>query len=198
MPLIQYNTLKTGSSTRARFRLRPGCAGNAVTGKSQLKLRKEAELAAQIGYEPGHVNAWHTAEIMSKSGLTSAVVGGIGVVAGAYDAGDGNADARLGMLGSGALLASYSRDNERPADDLGLHYMVKAGYHPGGRVGLMEVMPNMSNHKASAAELLFATHPMSDERYQTALKKVGKSYQGPAKIPVPRPIHGQHRRTRAH
>ena len=156
----------------------------ACTRGILLKLENEGELAALIGHELGHVNARHTAEIMSKNKLTSAIVGGIGAAVGAYDAGYGNVAAQLGMLGSGALLASYSRDNERQADDLGLKYMVEAGYNPDGMVGLMDMLQNMSRHKAGAAELLFATHPMSDERYKTAVKNVRKKYQDAAKKPL--------------
>ena len=32
------------------------------------------------------------------------------------------------QIGSSALLASYSRDNERQADALGMEYMTRAGY----------------------------------------------------------------------
>jgi len=102
----------------------------ACTRGILLNLDNEAELAALIGHELGHVNARHTAEIMSKNQLTAAVVGGVAMIAGSYDQNYGGLAAQIGMLGSGALLASYSRDNERQADDLGLEYMAKAGSAP--------------------------------------------------------------------
>lgn len=148
----------------------------ACTRGILLNLENEAMLAALIGHELGHVNARHTAEILSKSKLTSALVGGVGMIVGAYNQGYGGIAAQLGMLGSGALLASYSRDNERQADDLGMEYMVKAGYSPEGMVGLMDMLQNMSKHKVSDVELLFATHPMSDERYKTSVKTARKKY----------------------
>jgi predicted Zn-dependent protease len=78
------------------------------------------------------------------------------------------------MVGAGALLASYSRDNEREADHLGMTYMVSGGYNPQGFVGLMEMLNAMSKHDASAFELMFATHPMSQERYDTAVAEAGR------------------------
>ena len=158
----------------------------ACTRGILLNLDNEAELAALIGHELGHVNARHTAEIMSKNQLTSAVVGGVAIIAGSYDQNYGGLAAQIGMLGSGALLASYSRDNERQADDLGLEYMVKAGYSPEGMVGLMDMLKSMSDHKVSSADLLFATHPMSSERYQTAVKTAEDKYKAAKSNPLHR------------
>jgi predicted Zn-dependent protease len=156
----------------------------ACTRGILLNLGNEAELAALIGHELGHVNARHTAEIMSKSKLTSAIVGGVAMIAGSYDKNYSGIAAQIGMLGSGALLASYSRDNERQADDLGMAYMVKAGYSPDGMVGLMNMLKSMSNHKVSSADLLFATHPMSSERYQTAVKTADEKYKAAKSKPL--------------
>ena len=100
----------------------------ACTRGILLSLENEAELAALLGHELGHVNARHTAEQMSKGMLTQTVVGGLSAVAGAAGAGYGSLASQLGQIGAGALLASYSPDNERQADALGLEYIVKSGY----------------------------------------------------------------------
>ena len=47
------------------------------------------------------------------------------------------------MLGAGALLAGYSRDNEREADYLGMTYMVKSGYATDGFVQLMDMLNSL-------------------------------------------------------
>ncbi len=146
----------------------------AATRGILLKMENEPELAALLGHELGHVNARHTAAVMSKGQLTNLVLGGVAAAAG--NSRYGQLAAQLGMLGSGALLASYSRDNERQADALGMEYMVKAGYGPNGMVGLMDILNNMSKGHQSAAELLFATHPMSSERYQTAVETARSAY----------------------
>ena len=148
----------------------------AITRGILLKIENEAELAALIGHELGHVNARHTAESMSKGVLTRAVVGGIAAYVGSANQGYGNIASQVGMLGAGALLASYSRENEREADRLGLDYMVKAGYSPDGFVGLMDILQSLHKSKPSAIELMFATHPMSDERYNTAVENVRTNY----------------------
>ncbi len=156
----------------------------AATRGILLKLESEAELAALLGHELGHVNARHTAEIMSKNMVVSAVVGGIAAYAGTRNSKYGGLAAKLGMLGSGVLLAHYSRDNERQADSLGMQYMVRSGYSPKGMVQLMDMLKRMSRHKLSATQLLFATHPMSSERYRTAVGKAGGEYAGDLDKPV--------------
>ncbi|MBW1726371.1 MAG: M48 family metalloprotease [Deltaproteobacteria bacterium] len=149
----------------------------AATRGILLDLENEAQLAALLGHELGHVNARHTAEQMSKSTLINLFVGGLSTVVGTQSSGLGNLASQLGMVGAGALLASYSRDNEREADALGLEYMVRAGYNAKGFVGLMDMLRRTSKYKPSAIELMFATHPMSDERYRTAVEAVDTQYR---------------------
>ena len=95
----------------------------ATTRGILLELQNEAELAGLLGHEIGHVNARHTASRMSKGILLSAVMTG----ASAYAATQSGNDwapliSSLGGLSAGALLAYYSREDERQADDLGMEY----------------------------------------------------------------------------
>jgi predicted Zn-dependent protease len=156
----------------------------ACTRGILLSLDNEAELSALLGHELGHVNARHTAEQMSKGMLTQTVVGGLAVAAGTQGALYGNLASQLGQFGAGALLARYSRDNEREADALGMEYMVRAGYSAQGMVGLMDVLRSMGKHKPSAIELMFATHPMSDERYRTAAETADTKYKSAKNKPM--------------
>ena len=164
----------------------------AATRGILLDLENEAQLAALLGHELGHVNARHTAEQMSKSTLINLFVGGIATVVGTQNSGLGSLTSQLGMVGAGALLASYSRDNEREADALGLEYMVRAGYNANGFVGLMDMLRRTSKYKPSAIELMFATHPMSDERYRTAVKTVQTKYRSSQSFPLYRERYMDH------
>lgn len=156
----------------------------AVTRGMLLKLKNEAELASVLGHEMGHVNARHTAQQMSRGLLTQAIVGSIAMAAGTQSEGLGRLASELGMFGAGALLASYSREHERQADALGMEYMVKSGYGPDGFVGLMQMLNEISKHRTGSVNILFATHPMSDERYRTALDMASQQYSAARKNPL--------------
>ena len=155
----------------------------AATRGILLELKNEAELSGLLGHEIGHVSARHTAERMSKGMILSGILTGA-VIYSDSRGGDWTDVVNIGgQFAAGALLAHYSRDDERQADALGMEYMAKAGYNPEGMVGLMEVLVGLSDHKPSAIEMMFATHPMSDERLQTARDKTSVEYQAMASLP---------------
>ena len=149
-----------------------------VTRGIMLEMQNEDELAALLGHEIGHVNARHAAEragreLVANVALTAAVV-----AASSSEKGQQYLPVLqpLGQVGASALLAKYSRDNEREADSLGLDYMVKAGYNPDGMSGLMNLLRNGAQHKPNLLETMFSSHPMSEERYQTAKQAAQSRY----------------------
>lgn len=151
-----------------------------VTRGILVELDNEAELAALLGHEVGHVTARHAAEQAGKTMLAQAALMGGAVYAGSRDAGLGELVTTLGSLGAGALLAHYSRDNERESDRLGLDYMTRSGYNPEGMVGLMDVLRSQQRSDPNALELMFATHPPSEERYRFARQEVATRYAADA------------------
>ena len=156
----------------------------AATRGILLSLDNEAELAGLLGHEIGHVNARHTAERMTKGLFTSALVSGAMVYVQAAQKQYAPLAAGLGGIGAGMLLARYSRDDEREADALGIEYMTRAGQNPQGMVDLMDMLRNLSKRKPSAIEMMFATHPMSEERYQTAKQSAETTYRSKQNAPL--------------
>ncbi len=149
----------------------------ACTRGILVELNNEAELAALLGHEIGHVNARHGAEQATAGILASAVVVGASIYASTTDYRDyAGLIQTLGGVGFGALLAHYSRDNEREADALGMEYMTRAGYNPKGMVGLMDLLQRNGRHNPSAIEMMFATHPMSSERLESAYRASNGPY----------------------
>ena len=71
----------------------------------------------------------------------------------------------LADIGTTVLERTYTRDEERDADKLGLDYMVSAGFDPQGAV---RVWRKMSENSYGSSIPFLATHPSSDERLKTS------------------------------
>lgn len=142
-----------------------------------LEMETEAQLAAVLGHEVGHVCARHTGSRMSWAMMAQVGVALLAVYLEEEHEDYAVLGAGLGMVGTNMLLSRYSRDDERQADSLGLRYMTKAGYDPEGMSDLMQVFMNLHKGKPSAVDLLFATHPMSDERHGNAKREIVAKYR---------------------
>lgn len=148
----------------------------AITRGMIVNLQSEAELAATLGHEIGHVAARHTAKVMSKGLILGGVLTGLLI----YLSVENNpfiplASAAAG-IGSSLILAKYSRDDERQADTLGMEYMVRAMYNPDGMIKLMNVLKSLEKNKPTMIEVMFSSHPMSEERYEKAIELKNKKY----------------------
>ncbi len=146
----------------------------AVTRGILVELNNEAELAALLGHEQGHVNARHAAQRQGAALVAQVAVVGLAVASsnsryqGAILIGS--------QIGASALLASYSRENEREADALGQQYMVRAGYPASGMTALHQMLVAQEKERPSALETMFSSHPMSTERRDTAERDARERY----------------------
>ena len=156
----------------------------AVTRGILLDLPNEAALAALLGHEVAHVTSRHTAQRMTKHTLTGIVLAGAGAIV-AAQSGDDRAALVMGLGGiaTGALLARYSRDDERQADTLGMEYMVKTRHNPQGMVELMDLLRQQSTHRPNLIEQMFSSHPMSDERYRDMTTRLNNRYADQHHLP---------------
>ncbi len=156
----------------------------AVTRGMLLELENEAELASLLGHEIGHVNYRHTAARMSQGVLMSAILAGATAYASSQGGNAAPVIQTLGGIGLGALLAHYSREDEREADAYGTEYSVRSGYSPQGTVGLMGILKEKSKSDPTVIERMFASHPMSSERYNTAVHAANTTYAPMNGLPV--------------
>ncbi|MFK7959138.1 MAG: M48 family metalloprotease [Phycisphaerales bacterium] len=128
------------------------------------QLTDESELAGVIGHEIGHVTAQHAARRISQStgfevGLQvlASVVGGGAAEPGATSA---VADAIPALqLGGQVLLLKFGRDQELQADQLGMRYMSRVGYHPSGQLRVMQLLRDLAGGAGGGGLDIFATHP---------------------------------------
>lgn len=155
-----------------------------VTRGILTDLNSEAELAALLGHEIGHVNARHAAQRQGQAMLAQVAVVGLNVAT--QDAQWGQLVGLGSQIGASALLASYSRDHEREADALGQDYMVRAGYPAQGMTALHQMLVDQEKQSPSVLATMFSSHPMSSERRNTAAQRASTRYQTSARAPVQR------------
>ncbi|HEX6735305.1 MAG TPA: M48 family metalloprotease [Azonexus sp.] len=147
-----------------------------VTRGILVDLQNEAELAALLGHEMGHVNARHAAQRQGQAMVAQVAVAGASLISSSTEW--GGLVAVGSQLGASALLSSYSRDNEREADALGQEYMVRGGYPATGMVGLHQLLVDQQKEAPGLLQTMFSTHPMSTERRDTARQLADGKYAG--------------------
>lgn len=145
-------------------------------------LNSEAELAAVLGHEIGHVTARHSVRQMSAEqganiGLTIASI----FVPGLRSQAAGN----LTNIAAGALLSGYGRDHELEADRLGAEYLVRTGYSPQAMISVIGVLKNQETFDAQLAREenrpprayhgLFASHPDNDTRLKEVIAEAARA-----------------------
>lgn len=162
-PDVQYKFYVIDSPIVNAFAL-PG--GYIYISRGLLALaNSEAELAAVLGHEAGHITARHSAERYSHGTVTSLGAGILGAVIG-----DSGVSQALN-LGSNLYLSSYSRSQENQSDTLGIRYLAKTGYDPRGMKWFLQ---NLQNHSALQSKVAgkptgpaisyFSTHPATADR----------------------------------
>ncbi len=182
-PEMPYNVNALNANYINAYAFPGGTIG--VTRGILLSMENEAELAALLGHEIGHISARHTSSRMSTQTLTGLAVAGLGILLATQVDKESMALALgLGGVAAGLLLANYSRDDERQADALGLKYMSEAGYNPKGMIGLMDMLRGLGKKEPSMIEQMFSSHPMSTERYNTTVHQANTRYASYASDPV--------------
>jgi len=129
----------------------------------------EAELANVIGHEIGHVAARHAASREARSmgaGLLS-VLGS--VVAGAtLGTNVGQGVGQLFQIAGAGLIASYSRGQEREADDVGQRLAADTGWDPAAMSRFLQTLESDTElrHEATRMPTFLSSHPVTGERIE--------------------------------
>ena len=145
-----------------------------LTRGIMVSMQDEAQLAALLGHELGHVNARHAAQRQGQALVAQVAL--VGLMAAAEDSSWAPLIGLGAQIGASALLARYSRGNEREADALGQRYLVEAGYPADGMVRLHEMLVEENERKPGLLETMFSSHPMSTERRDTARRDARTLY----------------------
>jgi predicted Zn-dependent protease len=137
----------------------------------------EAEMAAVLAHEAGHITARHSAERFSRGVVTS-----IGAAILASAIGDSSVSQVLGT-GTDLYMKSYSRGQENQADSLGIRYLSRNGYDPRAMSEFLSSLQAdtqmeaiLAGESASAVGTTdyFSTHPATAERVSLAMGQAGQ------------------------
>jgi predicted Zn-dependent protease len=136
-------------------------------------LNTEAQMAAVLGHETGHVAARHSANQMSKAQVAQLGLG-IGSILSPTVA----SAAQVAGAGLQLLFLKYSRDDETQADELGFRYIAKVGYNPSEMIPLFKMLDGVSKEAgAGKTPEWLQTHPdpgnrlsATEQRLKTELK----------------------------
>jgi len=157
------------------FTAPPGCYVYITRGLLGL-VNSEAELAAVLGHELGHVAANHAIRQQNTEAMGSLAAVLIGAATKSDFAGKvAGRVAKLGALG-------YSRSQEYEADSLALTYLPAAGYAPEGLTRILDDLQREGEFTAretgqserSVAPWM-STHPLTSDRIKRASALAAKS-----------------------
>ena len=141
-----------------------------ITRALYTRLADIDQLAGVLGHEVGHVVARHSAERISQQRLAQGL-SGAAVIAAAGE-GRGQGTAAMAAVVANLVTMSYGRDQELESDDLGVRFMVQAGYEPEALIGVMDVLEGASG--GSRQPEFMSTHPSPDNRRQRIREAIAR------------------------
>jgi predicted Zn-dependent protease len=132
-------------------------------------LNSEDELAGVMGHEIAHVVARHAVRRATAASPFALVFGLPAAILGTVSPGLGGIVGGVGKLAGGLVLAPFSRDQEREADQLGMQYAAAAGWDPRGLSASLHTLEREERLAGQDPNRIsfFAGHPATPERVAT-------------------------------
>ncbi|HPI02410.1 MAG TPA: M48 family metallopeptidase [Candidatus Goldiibacteriota bacterium] len=137
-----------------------------VTSGIIKNLNDEAQLAAVIGHEIGHIAKKHSVKQMQRQLVAQY---GLAYVENMMSKGEeGTTKSQIASMvsaiGLNFLFAKNSRENEFEADEQGAFLSSAAGYDPKAMIDVQELLLKLRTSKPGMLEQMLSTHPISEER----------------------------------
>jgi predicted Zn-dependent protease len=138
-----------------------------VTRGILAHMNSEAELAAVLGHEIGHITARHSVDQISKAQLAQ-----LGLGLGMIFSEDLRQYGQVAGAGLQLMFLKFGRDAERQSDELGFKYMVSEGYDPREMANVFTTLDRASA-QAGAGRLpeWLSTHPDPGNRADKARER---------------------------
>ncbi|MGB8226605.1 MAG: M48 family metallopeptidase, partial [Sedimentisphaerales bacterium] len=136
------------------------------------ELNSEAQLASVLAHETAHVTARHIAQQITRDILIDTGLSVVGSQA-------TSSAMRVANIVRQLESMSFTREQEKQADEVGLDYLVKAGYTPYGMIETMEILQRASGSRTIE---FFSTHPNPENRIGYLQERIySKGYRGEGK-----------------
>ncbi len=133
-------------------------------------LNSDAQLAAVVGHETGHITARHSVQDISKEQLAQ-----LGLGIGSIFSDTLRQAGQFAGAGLQLLFLRFSRDHERQADELGFKYMTQQSYDPREMAQVFRTLDRQSK-QAGGGRLpqWLSTHPDPGNRVEIAKERAEK------------------------
>lgn len=153
----------------------PGCYIYVTRGLLAI-VNSEAELAAVLAHEIGHIAADHSERQEKRALWRSLGVAAIGTITGSEEL------TKLAGRAAGLFTLRYSRKHEYEADDLSIRYLRDSGYDPFAAGDMLQALRRHETYQQSVRGLDEArsipewalTHPLTEHRLERANESAGK------------------------
>jgi len=147
-----------------------------------IHMNSEAELAAVLGHEIGHVTARHAVKQYTKAQAYQ-----LGTMVASIFLPIPQGAGMLTDLVAMAVIRGYGRDAELQSDKLSVRYLTRAGYDPHATIGILKTLKRLEDisarEKTDAGDKVekyhgsFSTHPETEKRIREAVDKATGQHQ---------------------
>lgn len=148
-------------------------------------MNNEAELAAVLGHEVGHVAARHSARRQSRAQRNTLLGAGAAILSSVLLGGNnplGQQISQAALQGSQLLTLRFSRTQELEADNLGVQYLTRAGYDPHAMASLLSSLASQNTLDSqlqgqgdASMPAWASTHPDPASRVRNAMTRAGST-----------------------
>jgi len=144
-----------------------------------IHMNSEAELAAVLGHEIGHVTARHAVKQYSKAQAYQ-----LGAMITSIFLPIPQGASMLSDLIAMAVIRGYGRDAELQSDELSIRYLTRASYNPNATIGILKTLKRLEDidarekkdagDKAAKYHGAFSTHPETEKRIRDAVSRASE------------------------